>query len=154
MPQPPDRPDHEALRRGLRSLYRAPDVPAEVDDAILARARRELCGAPTAATGPTISWGLGRAVALAASILLVVAVLAVWWVARRPASPDDTLTADARAAEDLDGNGVVDIRDAFLLARELEAGEPVASDRDFDGNGLVDCADVDHVAAVAVALES
>jgi hypothetical protein len=53
---------------------------------------------------------------------------------------------------DLDGNGRIDILDAFALARRLEAGAAPEPRRDIDGDGRVDRRDVDAIARRAVAL--
>jgi hypothetical protein len=74
---------------------------------------------------------------------LVAAAAVVLWLLRAPAS--------GRA--DLDGNGRVDVLDAFRLARELGSAE--ADPRaDFDGDGGVDERDVEHVLALAVRLDA
>ena len=56
-------------------------------------------------------------------------------------------------AEDVDGNGKVDIRDALRLARCLEGGRPSEPRWDLNGDGRVDRADVDAIAMAAVRLD-
>jgi hypothetical protein len=56
------------------------------------------------------------------------------------------------AREDLNRDGLIDIRDAFQLARELESGRAQAPALDFNGDGAVDRADADAIAAEAVSL--
>ncbi len=51
-------------------------------------------------------------------------------------------------AEDLDGDGLVDMRDALILARAVADGQG----RDVDGDGVIDRGDVERVATMAVSL--
>ena len=108
------------------------EVPAEIDARILSaargRARRPV---------PLLWPGL---VAAAASLLLVAAV---FW---------GTRARQARLAMDIDGNGSVDIVDAYLISRRVGNREAVPSSWDFDGNGEIGGADVELVARRAVAL--
>ncbi len=61
--------------------------------------------------------------------------------------------AEAGAAQaDIDGNGKVDILDAFALARHIEGKQPADRTWDFNGDGLIDRRDVDTVALAAVRL--
>jgi hypothetical protein len=55
------------------------------------------------------------------------------------------------AREDLNHDGRVDILDAFQLARELRAGKKPAVD--LNGDGVVDERDADVIATRAVSLE-
>ena len=55
------------------------------------------------------------------------------------------------AREDINHDGRVDILDAFQLARELESGAKPAAD--LNGDGVVDQRDADLIAARAVRLE-
>jgi hypothetical protein len=57
------------------------------------------------------------------------------------------------AREDVNRDSLVNILDAFQLARELRSGAPVPPRFDFNGDGIVNRADVDAVAAEAVRLE-
>jgi hypothetical protein len=54
---------------------------------------------------------------------------------------------------DLNGDGVVDMLDAFALARELEADAASRPQHDLNGDGVVDGRDVQILAARAVNLE-
>lgn len=74
----------------------------------------------------------------AAAVLL----LAVLWM------PSPT------APEDVDGNGRVDILDAFTLARHLDTAAALQSRWDITGDGRVDGADVDAIAMAAVRLST
>ena len=136
----------EALVEDLRSLHgKGPEVPPEVDVAVMrmARARLERRGRPA----PAVRWALAGAVAgcmLLVSLLLSVPGRLAMDAARGPV---------AVAREDLDGNGRVDILDAFALARHLETRRPPKTEWDINGDGQVDGADVDLVAMAAVSLE-
>ena len=58
------------------------------------------------------------------------------------------------AREDLDGNGRVDIVDAFILASWLR-DDPgcLALEYDFNGDGTVNRADADYIASKAVRID-
>jgi hypothetical protein len=53
---------------------------------------------------------------------------------------------------DVDGNGTVNILDAFALARHVDAQRPSEAKWDLNADGLVDRRDVDTVALAAVRL--
>jgi len=136
----------------LARLYgsRVP-VPPEVDEAILAVARLRMARTRRA-------WVVLRRVGLvgtAAAAAVGLAVL-VWkpWHGQmdRVAEP-----LAARGApldpKDIDGNGRVDILDAFSLARQVEAGGQLPGVQDVNGDGVIDANDVDAVAMAAVRLK-
>ena len=54
---------------------------------------------------------------------------------------------------DFDGDGRVDILDAFALARHLESAHKPKDKWDMNGDGIVDRADVDRIAMAAVSLK-
>ena len=56
-----------------------------------------------------------------------------------------------RQAADVNGDGTIDIRDALLLARQLESG-PVDG-RDVNHDGVTDRRDVDAIAKMAVRID-
>jgi len=117
----------EDLARDLGFLVRPAYTPrAAIDDDILAGARRRL--GPIAA-GRRRRRSIVRLVPLAAA-----AVLLIWLVVRPGA-----------VREDLDGNGRVDVLDAFLLARALRDGGNLEKAWDLDHDGRVDRHDVDLV---------
>jgi len=157
----------EQFRRDLRTLLEpAGPVPAQVDKAILERARRRVTRPQ-----PLIIRLRWAASAVAAAAVIVVGVVLYqtahypnpqsafrnpqsgeWSVAQRAVSakisPD---LAEGRA--DIDSNGRVDILDAFRLARHIESRGPAEMKWDLNGDGQVDRADVDAVAFAAVRLD-
>lgn len=139
----------EGLARELRTVYRGRlEVPEGVDRAMLelAATRAEL-----ARTGRVRRLRLAGWWAAAAAGVGVAAVVAL-----RPGAPagagGSRVAGGAGVAEDLNGDGVVDILDALILARRVEGGAAPA-EWDFNGDGAVDRKDVDVVAAAAVRLK-
>ncbi|HWE95210.1 MAG TPA: dockerin type I domain-containing protein [Tepidisphaeraceae bacterium] len=135
----------DALPAGLREdLLRlhapAAPVPPQIDAAILSRAK--------AGYAKRVRWRpVARWAALAGSIAAAVAIAFVLRAALFHPTPHQL----ARFAPgDIDGNGRVDILDAYLLAKRLGAG--VKPDRawDVNGDGVVDQKDVDWIANRAV----
>ncbi|MBN1423308.1 hypothetical protein JXA88_02020 [Candidatus Fermentibacteria bacterium] len=121
------------LLADLRSLYGAPrEVPAEVDDTIRRAVWRHFAATPRARI---VRYLFPLAAAAAAAAILAILPLS------RESIPGD-----------IDGNGEVDILDAFALARRMEATEKIEGGWDMNADGLVDEVDVDLIAAVAVAL--
>jgi hypothetical protein len=54
------------------------------------------------------------------------------------------------AREDINRNGKVDMLDAYVLAKKIDAGEKLDPKWDVNGDGVVDQADVDWIANAAV----
>jgi len=140
-------PQLQRLRDDLTALY-APDieVPRQVDDAVLGQATRHFARHRRRRFLLRAVAGGVAAGAVAASILW-----AVWF--GRPGELDRAGPAMAAVHEDIDQNGQVDIRDAFLLARHLATGESSRQQWDVNGDGTVDRADVDTIALAAVKLD-
>jgi hypothetical protein len=129
----------EALRGELSRLYRADArVPTDVDRVITNRARAHL------------SRGSGRLRLLllrtAGAAAAVAAVIAIAMLLIR--TPPPRL---AHAVEDVNGDGVVDIRDALALQRSLDDG--LTKGHDVNHDGVTDRRDVDAVAMLAVRLD-
>jgi hypothetical protein len=136
----------EKLAADLRERYELPrPVPSEVDDAVLAMARQRL-GRPRFI--PLVIRWVTMAAAAAAVFMAVTLSWQGLTVRRRP----EPQRAPAAASEDVDGNGRVDILDAFSLARHLEAGEHTGPQWDVTGDGAVNRDDVDRIAFAAVDL--
>jgi hypothetical protein len=157
----------EQFRRDLRTLLEpAGPVPAQVDKAILERARRRVTRPQ-----PRIIRLRWAASAVAAAAVVVIG-LVLYQAADHP-SPQSAIPypqlvdggvaqravsakispdlAEGRA--DIDNNGRVDILDAFRLARHIESRGPAEMKWDLNGDGQVDRADVDAAAFAAVRLD-
>lgn len=128
-----------AVAAELRSLAE-PDlfVPAELDARILAASRDHLGGVRQ--RGVAARWLIGAAAA--AGLLF-----AAWLGWAPPGAPPAPV-----ARGDLDGDGRVDVLDAFLLARALDGQTALPQRGDVTGDGAVDRRDVDAIARLAVAL--
>jgi hypothetical protein len=114
-------------------------VPSSVDDAVLAAARRTL--QPTRAWWTVSRWPNWARVSGLTAVGFAVALLMF-------------LLLPARSLrEDINGDKVVNILDAFQLARQLRSHGTLSSRFDFNGDGSVNQADVDVVAAEAVRLD-
>lgn len=116
------------------------EAPPELDRRVLWHSRSRA----RAARRESLVRKLPRWAAAAAVVLAVGATLLT--VGPHRSSP-------VLASEDVDGNGAIDIRDALLLAREVEAGH-VSGAHDVNGDGRVDEEDVQRIALRAVALRS
>lgn len=138
-------PSPEA-REALRAAFRPSRSELDELDARVARAADERFGVPERIPahggGRVWLWRAAAAVLLAGGAWLFVHDLT------------NTLRAPQLAAgPDCDGNGRVDVLDAFGVARSLELGVARA-EWDFDGNGRVDRADADELARRAVDVRS
>lgn len=132
------------LQKDLRSLFEpSGPVPPQVDKAILAEAHRRLAK-PRRLIVP-LRW----AAAAAAAVIVIGVVL----VSTNHQSSIISHQSRAESGVDVDGNGRVDILDAFRLARDIESRGPDRTPWDLNGDGLVDRKDVDAVALAAVRLD-
>jgi len=140
----------DRFRKDLRSLFEpSAAIPPQIDRAILNQARRRL--ARPRRTILRIRWAGGAA---AAAALIALGVLLYYGPAssNHPSSIIDHQSVPVGRA-DLDGNGRVDILDAFRLARAIESRGPTETEWDVNGDGRVDRDDVDAVAFAAVRLD-
>lgn len=131
-----------ALVEALRALApRKPTVPPALDEAILQQARLHLESLPSAQRRvvPFPRW-----LAAAAALVLGVGVVFLFTREKHRETP--------LVREDIDGNGQVDILDAFALARKLQAGAVSAAVFDINGDGVIDQRDIDWIASRAVKL--
>ena len=133
----------DAFRSAMKSRYRpVADVPSEIDRAILADARRHLStGISPLKRRRFSAW---KVAALASTM----ATAAVLFLALSPNSVDGPQES---VAQDLDGNGRVDILDAFVMAREIRSGRG-QSTHDVNGDGQLDQTDINEIAQRAVML--
>lgn len=130
------------LREDLAGLYRAKvKVPAEVDRAVLSSARARAAGRNRRRL--IMRWAAGAA-AVAAMAALVLKYLPMTNPPRQPV---------AQIAEDVNGDGRVDILDAYLLARRVEGRQQIEPRWDVNHDGTVDRQDVDAIAFAAVSLK-
>lgn len=149
----------KALTDDLSALFGADaSVPPAVDVAVLAAARQAIARRGRA----RIAFRWAAAVAAAAAVLL----LAIHFAPslHSPASREATAPKASRpsaaaaealvlAREDINGDGRVDILDAFALARSIEAQRKLRGEWDVNGDGVVDKWDVQAIAAAAVSLK-
>jgi hypothetical protein len=131
------------LAADLSALYRAGEVPAGVDVAVLAEASRRI-----GRQRRRRRWVLVAAGPIAAAAGLAVAV----WLFQTPAPLQPVMPGVVAAGirGDVDSSGRVDIIDALLLAASLRDGGRLDPSWDLSGDGLVTQADVDAIAAAAV----
>lgn len=147
-PDPADDPTiPPQLAARLNELYgKSVAVSATTDHAILAAART---GFWRRGRGRRVVRWVGATAAAAAAVVVVALTL------RRGGAGDATRVAVSEppaVAGDVDRSGRVDMLDAFVLARKLDAKAAAAKGDDVNGDGVLDRRDVDAVAAMAVRL--
>jgi hypothetical protein len=135
-------PSDEKLERFARALRNAEEnqrifVPPTVDEAILKLARERFGGQKPRRPFRFWNW-----LAIAGAAALIAMIILIFPRAKNP----------NLAREDINGDGAVDILDAFALAKSIEASQPNAK---FDQNndGKLDETDVRAVASAAVRLD-
>jgi len=137
------------LRQDLQALFKPPGaVPQQVDKAIVDRARHRLTR-PRRLIIP-LRWAAATAAAA------VIAISAILYQGRAPLNHQSSIInyqSGRPGPADIDGNGRVDILDAFRLARHIESRGPADMKWDLNGDGLLDRKDVDAVAFAAVRLD-
>jgi hypothetical protein len=144
-----DRPISDRLRQDLRGLFQLPGgVPPLIDKTILDQARRRL--AQPRRRIIRMRWAAG--VAVAAAIILGIQIVNPFTSKNQTSNIINQQSAAAEGRADIDGNGRVDILDAFRLARHIEARGPTDKRWDLNGDDQVDQGDVDLVASAAVRL--
>jgi hypothetical protein len=134
-------------------------VPPEVDRRVIDMANRRL------RRRPVRQWvGLASAAAVAAVIIFVVSIN----LPKKTGTPSEKnksqryslmdksapeMAAMSVVPADIDGNGHVNILDAFKLARRLESSQVIENQWDINGDGQINHGDVDTIAIVAVSLD-
>ncbi|MEJ7593436.1 MAG: dockerin type I domain-containing protein [Planctomycetaceae bacterium] len=148
----------DSVRAALKNRYGPiPSVPSEIDNAILADARRhfEQHGPATLLPARRRRVSAWQWTAIATTVTAACVML----FALRPQQPDqessvatrsDASLPDNDLRGDVDLNGRVDILDAFAMARQFRDGS--AEHRDFNHDGRFDELDIDLVAHEAVKL--
>lgn len=149
--EPANDPDMPArLIEALDGLYagQSPAVPGTVDEAVLREAR---AGFSRRRRFWLYARGAGAAAAASAAALVVIAV----YIDRHRSAPSPVAVTPVVPPGDVDRNGRVDVLDALVLAKKVEAGASgtPARGEDVTGDGLLDRGDVDRVAAMAVSIE-
>ena len=132
------------LVEDLAGLYPVPRVPPGVDAKVLSGAAATWWR--QARFRRRVWWG-GAAAAAAAAVLIVVLNLP----RQRDVGPVAVQTP--APAGDVDGDGQVDILDAFSLARKVRDAKgnvPATRGEDVNGDGVIDGKDVDLIARMAV----
>lgn len=140
-----DRDDSPQLASDLRNLYRPGEqIPDVLRDEIMHEAKTGLGD-----LGRTRRWG-GLAV-IAAAITIVFGLQFLLQELANPDRDKSPITAAQLAKqEDIDGNGRVDILDAFVLAKQIGVQSTLNATWDINGDGVVDRKDVDAIAQTAV----
>lgn len=138
------------LLEDLRILYaRQMPVPGHLDERILARARSRLQAGRR--SRQLVRWA--PLAGLAAAACLGLWLSGGLWNAGGPASAPALPAPQAALREDVDGNGQVNILDAFTLARRIDQGAGGLDSWDLDGDGHVGQSDVDAIARRAVRIQ-
>lgn len=136
----------ERLRRDLSDVFSSESgVPGSVDRAI-ERAVGERFGRRRQA----LPWRWGG-LAAAAGLVLVGGIV-LWSLTRATTGPDEQNSLQARRGvgdADLNRDGNVDVLDALILAKAVDAGDSVL---DLTGDGATSAADVEALARRIVTL--
>jgi hypothetical protein len=120
-------------------------VPPSIDEAVLGAARRHLEKPARDRFRPFRSWKFWPAFATACLLLAGLG----YFVVRQALLPHNERSL---AREDVNHDGRVDILDAFQLARQSQSAANSDPRLDLDGDGVVDRRDAEIIAAHAVRL--
>ena len=128
----------EQFVRALRAAQPAPlFIPPTLDEAVLREARQRL----NPRRKPSFNFfRLAPWLATASALFLALAFV---YLSHKPHF----------AREDLNHDGMVDILDAFTLAKQIKSGAPLKSALDINGDGIVDARDFETIAAHAVRVD-
>jgi hypothetical protein len=143
-----------------------PDVPTEVDEAIMGEFRRSFRQEPKVIPFPWWRRWVAPAAAVAAAAVVALVIARPVLRTRAPVVAEKELvfkeegslvarTAVADRGEtvgDVNGDGRLDILDAYRLAFTIEEGGELLAAWDADGDGTVGAQDVDTLARMAVSL--
>ena len=136
---PDDLTAPQKLAQAIRGRY-SPEivVPAEINRLIVNQARAQL-----ARRRRLRWWAMGGSAIAAAAVLAVVLLRSPM-----PNAPPRL----ASGPGDINGDGRIDMLDAYLLARHIKDGDRLDPRWDMNGDGAVDQRDVDAIASIAVSL--
>jgi hypothetical protein len=149
------------LQRGLREVYGgSAQVEPRVDEAVMGMVRRRAAAGRVRRRLGIGAWGLAGAAGLAIAGVVTLRGLVAHRTDQSPSGLiGGTGVGGAMAkAEDVNGDGVVDIRDALAIGLVVDrkpsptVRERRVRDWDLNGDGAVDQRDVDRVATAAVGL--
>jgi anti-sigma factor RsiW len=136
----------ERLAVDLRSPSRLPfEIPAEVDARILWNARKQAQAARKGGQPTLRRLGAARW-AIAAAVVLALGAVGLW--ERVMVTPVQVASV---ASDDIDRNGKIDIRDAFLLAKAMDTRSDDALAEEIEGERF-ESSDIDRIARQAVAV--
>jgi hypothetical protein len=140
-----------SLVHALKRLQpKAVDLPDSVDDAVLGAARRRLASIRGKRDSGFSGWaGIRNWPAWIKIPALAAAGLLLALLARPYLQPETARFA----REDVNRDGQVDILDAFALGRDLQSGTRPGPTLDLNGDGVVDLRDMETIAAEAVRLD-
>lgn len=143
-----------ALASDLSDLFGHAVDTTSLDGSILASAKAHFaeCDTPVSAPAPIRAWWarwrIAEVAGLAAAIGLIV------WISSPGHHGDQSPNGkNIAVVGDVDRNGKVDILDAYLLQRNINAGDALQTDWDMTGDGQVNRDDVSAVAMLAVKLD-
>lgn len=135
------------LASELKSRYGpVPEIPGVIDRAILADAQRHLSQAFPERLKANRKWQF----AIVSSSVAAVCMLLIALNRQEPQQPAN-VARDLGSERDLDGNGRVDILDAFAIARAIRGGRNQPK-FDINSDGHVNQTDVNTMAQRAVTL--
>ena len=145
LPEPDSEQAPERLVQELRSLAQRSSVwvPPSVDAAILKAATKHLAGHSATVHPPRNARAPWLRLAACFFVATVIAVLLM----QRRGGFDQERTAD------VDGNGEINILDAFALARRLKEHPEAPGPFDVNRDHQVNAADVEAIAVQAVAFK-
>lgn len=139
------------LQNELKKLFKAADsVPPEVDQKIIEMAYKHFSSRRKTGRVVILRW-VGRT---AAAAVIIFISLFVYLQFESGTTLHKTELSDQTAT--VQGNiyptAKVTILDAFMLARNIDAGKKIDKSWDLNGDGIIDKKDVDAVAFAAVRL--
>ena len=132
------------LREELSEIFGGSvEIPRSVDDSIRNTALARLSGRRR----------LSPFVRIASAVVAAAAVIVIAIRLANPPAPMQTITLRTSVPQDVNGDGRVDILDALILAKTVEAKSTSSDARlDLNHDGVIDRKDADAIAMAAVSL--